>query len=141
MSQQDNLLHVQLIKEDDRLIYIFNGEKMKHDEFVKALEPGQRVDMLMEAFRDNGSNIQLAKIHACIRKLAMESGYTFSKMKEEVKKMCGLCFKTHEHTEVYKSFADCSSEELGLAIETIIEIGETVGINFRGTFPEYHQGL
>ena len=35
-----------------------------------------------------------------------------------------------------RNFSDCSSEELNLVIQSIIDIGDTVNINFRGHLPE-----
>jgi len=46
--------------------------------------------------------------------MAKESGYTFDEMKDVVKDASGLGGK---------SFADCSKDELMLAIEACIQIG------------------
>jgi hypothetical protein len=32
---------------------------------------------------------------------------------------------------ICKSFGDCSKDELALTVEAIVQIGDTVGINFR----------
>jgi hypothetical protein len=47
-------------------------------------------------------------------------------MKKVIKEKTGLIMN-----EDYKSFADCSKEELALVIQSIIEVGDIVGINFR----------
>lgn len=102
--------------------------------FLDGLEENQIVEIFMEANEDNGTVPQLAKIHVCIRELAKEIGYSFEDMKLEVKRQAGLCVKKQVGDEIFmvcKSLGDCSKEELGLAIEAINQIGETVGINFR----------
>ena len=65
---------------------------------------------------------QLAKVHACIRELAKESGYTFDEMKMIIKRQSGLCYDGGD-AEYCKSFADCSKDELALAIEACIQLG------------------
>lgn len=137
MSEQDNILSVKLVKNKGKLIHQNKGELALYNEFVKSMEEGQLVEVFFESFKDNGTNLQLAKIHACIRKLAQEIGYTFEEMKLEIKKRSGLAIRDLNSSEGYvKSFGLCSIEELGLVIETIIEIGDTVNINFRGRLPE-----
>ena len=77
---------------------------------------------------DNGSLAQLAKVHACIRELAKECGYTFDEMKFIVKKHSGLCYDGGG-AEYCKSFKECSKEELAMAIESAIELGRDLNIN------------
>ena len=106
----------------------------KHDDFLSSLVEGQIVDGFYDANKDDGTLAQLAKVHACIRQLAIDTGDNFEDLKFEVKKMSGLCVAKEINGEkflVCKSFSKCSKEELGLVIETIIQIGDTVGINFR----------
>ena len=64
----------------------------------------------------------LAKIHKLIRELSLHTGYTVSELKKLVKKESGLCITTGED-EIYTSFANCTKDELGLAIQACIEIG------------------
>ena len=71
---------------------------------------------------------QLAKVHACIRELAKESGYTFEEMKVLIKERSGLCYDAGDAT-LCKSFADCSKDELVLAIEACVEVGKIYNIN------------
>jgi hypothetical protein len=98
--------------------------------FLEGLSENQIVEVFIEANEDNGTTLQLAKIHVCIRELAKELGYTFNEMKNQVKKDSGFCIETKEGEDIYKSFSVCSKEELGLVIQTINRIGEIVGINF-----------
>jgi hypothetical protein len=135
MSQKQNVLSIKRVKRGNQLVFKTQGDLAIYNAFVKSLEDGQVVEEYLEANVDTGTNLQLAKIHACIRELSLETGYTFSDMKIEVKKHCGLCWRAQDG-EYCKSFADCSVAELALAIESIIQIGDTVGINFRGQFPD-----
>ena len=89
---------------------------------MEKLEEGQVVEMYIDLANTDHSKAQLAKVHACIRELAKESGYTFDEMKCLVKDQAGLSFKEGLMIE-YKSFGDCSKDELMLAIEACIQIG------------------
>jgi len=131
MAEKDNILTIQLVKRDGALIHRNKGTAALHTEFIKSLQEGQVIEIFMSAYQDDGSYAQLSKIHPCIRKLASEQGYTFEEMKLEIKRRTGLAYDGY-----VKSFADCSVEELNLVIETIIEIGDFVGINFRGKLPQ-----
>ena len=82
--------------------------------------------MYIDLASKDHSKAQLAKVHACIRELAKETGYSFNEMKDVVKKHAGLC----EDKDCYKSFADCSKDEITLAIQSCIEIGEDLNITF-----------
>jgi hypothetical protein len=136
MSQKDNIISIKLIKKNGQLIYKNKGMKALHNEFIASMVEGQTVEMFLESYKDDGSNLQLAKIHACIRKLAEEIGFTFEEMKKEIKRRSGLAHGDLNSSDGYvKSFGDCSAEELSLVIQTIIEIGDFVNINFRGKLP------
>lgn len=129
------VLSLKLIKKDGKLVYKSLLSKAEHTAFVKNLEEGQIVDIFFDANKDTGTYSQLAKIHACIRELSVETGYSFEEMKEQVKKNAGLCWENADGG-FCKSFADCSVEELSLTISAIIEIGVLVNVNFTQVFPE-----
>jgi hypothetical protein len=134
MSQKDGMFYGQLVKHEGKLQYVESGHSAKYKAFVASLEEGQVVDHFMDANVDTGTLPQLAKIHKCIRELAKDIGYSFEDMKLEVKKKAGLCIKKEIGGEMYmvcKSFSKCSKDELGLAIQTIIDFGDMTGINFR----------
>jgi len=95
---------------------------------LDKLSDGQQVEVFMGLTSDDGSVAQLAKVHACIRELAKESGYTFDEMKTIIKQHAGLCYDAGG-AEYCKSFADCSKDELVLAIEACIQIGREFNIN------------
>lgn len=102
--------------------------------FKESLVQGQKVDVFMESNVDNGTVPQLAKIHACIRELAKHLGYSFQDMKFEVKRLAGLCIEKEINGNnflICKSFGDCSTDELGMVIQSVIELGDENGINFR----------
>ena len=101
-------------KKDGKLVYNSPEDKILFEIFVSKLSEGQTVEMFLDYVGKDHSKAQLAKVHACIRELAKESGYTFDEMKLVVKQASGL---------EGKSFADCSKDELMLAIETCIQIG------------------
>jgi hypothetical protein len=131
MSQKDNIFSIRLIKKGKKLIHQMSGELALYNEFVNALEEDQIVETFFEANQDDGTNAQLAKIHASIRKLAVEMGYTFEELKYSIKQKAGLCWKSDGKKKEYcKSFADCSKDELTLVIEAINEAGKLVNINF-----------
>lgn len=125
MNQKDNIFSVTLTKKNGKLIHTNPATQGLQEDFVKALEEGQVVEVFFEANKDDGTHAQLAKIHVLIRKLAQETGSTFEDMKKELKRRSGLAYGDLKTSEGYvKSFADCSKEELGLVIEEINSIAQ-----------------
>ena len=117
-----------LTKKNGNLVHINESTKISYQLFLDKLQEGQEVEVFMGLTSDNGSLAQMAKIHACIRELAKESGYTFDEMKFIVKQHSGLCYDGGG-AEYCKSFKECSKEELAMAIESAIEIGRDLNIN------------
>jgi hypothetical protein len=103
------------IKTNGKLIYAEPKDKLAYELFVDKIPEGQKIEMYLDLANADHSKAQLAKVHACIRELAKESGYTFNEMKCIIKDATGLADK---------SFADCSKDELMLAIESCIQIGK-----------------
>lgn len=133
-SKKNNMFNAVLKKEGNKLVYQNQFDNALYSEFVKSLGKGQFVEIFLDANRDDGTLAQLAKIHKCIRELCFHTGYTFEDMKLEVKHKAGLCVTKDlggEHYVVCKSFSKCSRDELGLAIEAIVELGDFNGMNFR----------
>jgi hypothetical protein len=129
-----NIYHGRFKSKDGKFIPADKAEEIKFNSFRKELEEDQIVEVFMESEVDNGTVPQLAKIHACIRELAKETGYTFEDMKLEIKRQAGLCIKKEMSGEVFlvcKSFSRCSKDELALVIEAIVQIGDSLNINFR----------
>jgi hypothetical protein len=134
MAQKDGMFSARLKKEGGKLIYETSTKQNLYEQFVKHLEEGQTVEVFFDANKDDGTLAQLALIHKCIRELALETGSTFEDMKREIKRGAGLCIKKEVGGELFmvcKSFSKCSKEELSLSIQTIIEVGDLIGINFR----------
>jgi hypothetical protein len=100
-----------------KLVYINEAIQKKYEHFLQNLKEGQIVFEFLETPSSDGTNLQLAKIHVFIRKIANQTGASFTDIKNEVKKRSGL-----NYTDLTKSFGDCSSEELGLVLETIREL-------------------
>ena len=92
--------------------------------FVKGLQDGDTVLITYEVQTADHSYAQLSKLHKCIRELANYTGDTFEDMKLQVKLRAGLCTDTN-----CKSFSECSKEELSMAIQATMEIGELVGFS------------
>jgi hypothetical protein len=118
-----------LVKRGGKLVYPDDKSKLNFQIFIDKLADGQQVEVFMGLASDNASLAQIAKVHACIRALAEESGYTFDEMKRIIKTHAGLCYDA-EGAEICKSFADCSKMELVLAIEACIQIGKEFNISF-----------
>jgi hypothetical protein len=119
---------VKLVKEGGKLVYPDDKSKLSYQIFLDKLSEGQKVEMYIGLADTDHSVAQLAKVHACIRELAKESGYTFEEMKVLIKERSGLCYEAGE-TTICKSFADCSKDELALAIEACVEVGKIYNIN------------
>ena len=98
--------------------------------FVSNIPEGAIVEFFYELQHDDGTLPQLAKLHVMIKQLATHIGESVENMKLLVKDKAGLCIAREVSGKEYflaKSFADCSREELSLAIQAAIEIGEQVG--------------
>lgn len=119
---------VKLVKQDGKLVYPNDNAKLNYQIFLDKLSEGQEVEVYMGLTSSDKSVAQLAKVHACIRALASESGYTFDEMKTLVKQQSGLCYDGGDAI-MCKSFAECSKDELALAIEACIEIGQMYNMN------------
>jgi hypothetical protein len=114
-------MSIKLIKKEGKLTYLDEKSKLAYMIYSAKLTEGQVVEMYLDLADADHSKAQLAKVHACIRELAKESGYTFEEMKDLIKDASGL---------KGKSFAEASKDDLMLAIEACIQIGrDTYNIN------------
>lgn len=130
MSQ--HLFNGVLIKKDGKLQYGSEGKLELYNKFVDEIVEGSRIDVIFEVQDDSGTRAQIAKVHANIREIANDTGHTFEEIKAIVKDKSGLCITKKVEGEMItlcKSFAECSREELNLAIQASIGIGENLGIN------------
>jgi len=112
-----------LIKQSGKLVYLNDKSKLNYQMFLDKLSEGQEIEIFMGLTSSDKSVAQLAKVHACIRELATESGYTFDEMKTLIKQKSGLCYDGGGAI-LCKSFAECSKDELLLAIEACVQIGK-----------------
>jgi hypothetical protein len=122
-------LTAKYVKRNGRLEFSSLAGSKQHEVFVSNIPDGSLVEVFFEVTHDDGTLPQLAKLHAVIRSLATHIGETVENMKLLVKDRAGLCIAREVAGKEYflaKSFGECSKEELSLAIQAAIEIGEQV---------------
>jgi hypothetical protein len=118
------------IKRDGTLKFASLAGSKQFELFVSNIPDGQIVEVFYEEQHDDGTLPQLAKLHVLIKQLAMHIGETVENMKLLVKDKAGLCIAREVSGKEYflaKSFAECSKDELNLAIQAAIQIGDEVG--------------
>ena len=101
----------------------------QYEKFVSDIPDGAIVEFFYELQHDDGTLPQLAKLHVMIKELATHIGETAENMKLLIKDRAGLCIAREVSGKEYflaKSFGECSKDELSLAIQAAIEIGETI---------------
>jgi len=126
---KDNIFVTASIK-NGRIHFPIKATGTKFTSFLSQLPDDSKLEIFIGVGGEKGSNPQLAKIHAMIKEIAQEIGYTFEEAKSVVKEKSGLCF-LKEGKESCKSFADCDKDELNLVIQACIEIGDFSGMNLR----------
>jgi len=129
MTMKDNFFVNASIK-DGELHFPIKAQETRYKSFLKQFPDDTRIELFVSANNQKGSAAQLARVHAMCREIANEIGYTFEEVKLQVKRKAGLCF-TKNNTEYCKSFAICDKEELNLAIQAAMEIGEYAGMQLR----------
>jgi len=112
-------------KEKGELVIKAPMDRVRYQTFMNNLKEGEKVEVTYEVQEDDHSWGQVKKVHACIRIISTETGASFEETKQEVKRKSGLLGQDGK----FKSFADCSKEELSHAIQAAIAIGEYLGIN------------
>jgi hypothetical protein len=101
----------------------------QQEAFIGNIPEGSIVEFFYEIQHDDGTLPQLAKIHVMIKQLSTHIGESVENMKLLIKDRAGLCIAREVSGKEYflaKSFGDCSRDELSLAIQAAIEIGEEV---------------
>ena len=99
--------------------------------FISHIPDGTIVEFFYETQHDDGTLPQLAKLHVMIRQLATHIGETVENMKLLVKDRAGLCIAREVSGKEYflaKSFSECSKDDLSLAIQAALEIGQEVNL-------------
>ena len=90
--------------------------------YVKNIEEGAVIQVTYEELSTDGTYAQISKLQACTRELSKFLGYTHEEVKDIIKHKANLYSPEGE----LKSFADWSKEELSLAIQAALELGEQV---------------
>jgi hypothetical protein len=124
-----NHLNGKYKKERGLLKPITLADMKQYEKFVSRLADGAIVEFFYEEQHDDGTLPQLAKLHVMLKQLSTHIGETVENMKLLVKDRAGLCIAREVSGKEYflaKSFGDCSRDELSLAIQAAIEIGEEV---------------
>jgi hypothetical protein len=130
----DGIFNSSLKKTGDKLIHIKSGDETRYKEFVKALEQGTELDIFLEIASGDGTLAQLAKVHKCIRIIASHTGTSFEDMKMVIKDRSGLVTKRTVLGKEYmdwKSFGKISRDDLNLAIQACIDLGDGFRLNLR----------
>ena len=130
MSQ--NIFTAVLVKKDGKLQHEKKSGLELYNSYLESVDEGAKVEVIFQVQESNATALQISKVHANIRELAGDTGHTFEEIKNVVKEKCGLYTVKEEKGEkitLFKSFADCSRQEINLAIQASIEIGENLGIN------------
>jgi hypothetical protein len=113
---------VLLKMENGKLVPKRDIDKYTLQNYLKNVEEGATIQVTYEEQSTDGTYAQISKLQACTRELANYLGYSHEEVKDMVKLRAGL---SNENGEL-KSFADCSKEELSLAIQTALQLGEQV---------------
>jgi hypothetical protein len=117
------------VKRNGALQHINNAQSKQMELYVSKIPEGSVIEYFYEVQHEDGTLPQLAKLHVIIRQLASFTGETVENMKLLVKDRAGLCIAREVAGREYflaKSFGECSKDELSLAIQATIEIGEQV---------------
>lgn len=120
-------LTIYLEKRKGKLEFLSDKDKTMFEIFEKGLKDGAKIEVVYEIETKGGiSYAKMSKLHKCIRDIAAQSGNDFESTKLDVKLRSGLCTGAK-----CKSFAVCTSDEIDLAIQECITIGDFLGINLR----------
>lgn len=114
-----------LVKNGSKLGYADKKDKLLYDLFLDKIQEGEEVEIFICKKGIKASVAQISKVHASIRTIANELGYSFNEMKDIIKERSGLCFQVEDEGRkkiLCKSFGDCSKEEITLAIEACNQI-------------------
>jgi hypothetical protein len=118
-----------LINKNGRREFSSLTQSKQFEHYASDVPDGMIVECFYEITHDDGTLPQLAKLHVLIRQLATHVGETVENMKILIKDRAGLCISRNVAGKEYflaKSFGDCSKEDLSLAIQAAMEIGEEI---------------
>lgn len=106
------------------LSFKFKKDESAFQELVAKLKVNQCVDVFVDFSDDLGRLSQIAKLKSGIREIARETGETFITIEHVIKKEAGLY---DEISQEYKSFGNCSIQQLSDAIQVLLEKAEFTG--------------
>lgn len=127
-KQADKIFVGKWVKKSGKLVFKFKHEEELFHSLAAGMREGQQVDIAVDFSDDLGRLSQISKLKAGCRELAKETGETFINTENLIKKEAGLF---DEISKEYKSFANCSIEQLSSAIQVMVEKGDFVGINLK----------
>jgi hypothetical protein len=117
---------IKLIVKNGELVPENKAEFLKLQNFKSSLKEGEILEMFINTSDKADKTLgQLAKVHVLISKLSTITGFTIDEMKQVVKAKANLYELTSEKL-VFKSFANCSKEEISNAIKVCLSIGEDI---------------
>lgn len=119
-----------MLNEKNELVPASKMDETKLELYKKTLESGSKIEIFLNQISDDKSLVQLAKVHAMIRELATFTGHSFDDIKSAVKEQSGLVLIYGTKHHEYKSFSNCSKDELSMAIQTCESIGQEIGYYF-----------
>ena len=126
MANKEQLpLTIVLCKENGELVLKSKAGKIRLDQFLQSLEEGEKVEVTYEPIHGEVSYAQLSKLHKCIRVIAADTGSSFDDVKLVVKQKAGLI----AHIDKPKSFSGLSKDEMQVAIQAVVDLGSSLGIN------------
>ena len=98
--------------------------------FNMGVKKGQELEAYITVLENDEKTAgQLAKAHALIPEIANSTGHSIEEIKLIVKEKAGLYIPaTSSSSATFKSFADCSKQEMSKAIEVCIALGHDLGI-------------
>lgn len=99
-----------------------NIDKYALQHYLMNVEEGTTIQVTYEEQSTDGTYAQISKLQACTRELANYLGYSHREVKDMIKVRAGL----YNSEGDIKSFAACSKEELSLAIQFALDLGEQV---------------
>src|ERR1035437_2313862 len=110
-------------KQDGKLVPVGDVNRIKEELYFNSLKENDEVQAIYEIYDDTGTNLQISKLKVGIRQLAADLGEEFKDMQDQIKSRSNLITPTTHLDGIYKSFGDCSVDELSSAIQAMINIG------------------
>ena len=131
MAQQ-HLTSTQVIAESGKnkfLQPVDRGAMIRLEHYAKDLPVGTLIEVHYSVKEAADKSLpQLARVHAMIREIALNSGHNQAFVKEYVKREAGLTKVDEAGQTVVRSFKDCTKTEMSLAIEVCVNFANILSI-------------